>query len=143
MPFKIGEAEVVKEGKDVAIIALGNTVYTALSAAVKLEKDGVSTMVINARFAKPLDNRLIAAVASMVPRIITIEENALQGGFGSAVIEYLHELEMPQVRIRRIGIPDIFIEQGKQTELRKKYGLDEEGIYQAVLSISKEPSYTF
>jgi 1-deoxy-D-xylulose-5-phosphate synthase len=143
MPFKIGEAEVVKEGKDVAIIALGNTVYTALSAAVKLEKNGVSTMVINARFAKPLDNRLIAAVASMVPRIITIEENALQGGFGSAVIEYLHELEMPQVRIRRIGIPDIFIEQGKQTELRKKYGLDEEGIYQAVLSISKEPSYTF
>ena len=143
MPFKIGEAEVVKEGKDVAIIALGNTVYTALSAAVKLEKEGVSTMVVNARFAKPLDRHLIAAVASMVPKIITIEENALQGGFGSAVIEYLHELEMPHVRIRRIGIPDIFIEQGKQTELRKKYGLDEEGIYQAVLSISKEPSYTF
>jgi len=66
----------------------------------------------------------------------------LAGGFGSAVIEYLNELEMPHVRIRRIGIPDIFIEQGKQTELRKKYGLDEEGIYQAVLSISKEPSYT-
>jgi 1-deoxy-D-xylulose-5-phosphate synthase len=143
MPFKIGEAEVVKEGKDVAIIALGNTVYTALSAALKLEKEGVSTMVVNARFAKPLDSHLIAAVASMVPRIITIEENALQGGFGSAVIEYLNELEMPHVRIRRIGIPDIFIEQGKQTELRKKYGLDEEGIYQAVLSISKEPAYTF
>jgi 1-deoxy-D-xylulose-5-phosphate synthase len=143
MPFTIGEAEIVKEGKDVAIIALGNAVYTALSAAVKLEKDGVSTMVINARFAKPLDSHLIAAVASMVPKIITIEENALQGGFGSAVIEYLYELEMPQVRIRRIGVPDIFIEQGTQTELRKKYGLDEEGIYQAVLSISKEPSYTF
>ena len=68
---------------------------------------------------------------------------SLQGGFGSAVLEYLHELEMPHVRMRRIGIPDIFIEQGKQTELRKKYGLDEEGIYQAVLSISKEPTYTF
>ena len=100
-------------------------------------------MVINARFLKPLDSNLIAAVASMVPRIITIEENVLQGGFGSAVLEFLHKLEMPHVRIRRIGMPDIFVEQGEQDELRKKYGLDEEGIYQPCCPFSKSLPITF
>ncbi|HMK48797.1 MAG TPA: 1-deoxy-D-xylulose-5-phosphate synthase, partial [Thermodesulfovibrionales bacterium] len=142
-PFEIGEAQVVRKGKDVAVIALGSTVETALAAAARLEREGVSATVVNARFSKPLDRHLIATIASSVPRIVTIEENVLQGGFGSAVLEYLHELDMPHVRVRRIGIPDVFIEQGTQAELRKKYGLDEEGIYQAVLSISKEPTYTF
>jgi 1-deoxy-D-xylulose-5-phosphate synthase len=98
-------------------------------------------MVINARFVKPLDRNLISSVAAMVPRIITIEENILQGGFGSAVVEFLNKKEIPHIKVKRIGIPDIFIEQGSQDELRKIYGLDEEGIYLATSSFLRAPSY--
>jgi 1-deoxy-D-xylulose-5-phosphate synthase len=141
VPFKIGEAEVIKDGSDVALLALGNTVYPALSAAKKLEQENIHAMVINARFVKPLDRRLISSVVSGIPRIITIEENVLQGGFGSAVIEFLNTIGVPQVRVKRLGIPDIFVEQGRQDELSRIYGLDEEGIHTAVLSILKEPTY--
>ncbi len=139
--FKIGEAEILKDGKDIALIALGNTVYPSLQAAERLEKQGTSTMVINARFVKPLDRNLISSVAAVVPRIITIEENILQGGFGSAVVEFLNKIEIPHIKVKRIGIPDIFIEQGSQDELRKIYGLDEEGIYLATSSFLRAPSY--
>ncbi len=140
--FKIGEAEILKGGDDIALIAIGNTVYPALSAAERLEKDGINTMVINARFIKPLDRNLLSSAASIVPRIITIEENVLQGGFGSAVLEFLNETDVHNVKIRRLGMPDGFIEQGQQDELRKKYGLDEEGIYLAALSFLREPLYS-
>jgi 1-deoxy-D-xylulose-5-phosphate synthase len=140
--FKEGEAEVLKDGKDIALLALGNTVYPALSAAERLEKDGITAMVINARFIKPLDRDLISYVASVVPRIITIEDNVLQGGFGSAILEFLNEMEIHNVRVKRLGIPDKFVEQGHQNELRKKYGLDEEGIYTAAFSFLNEPSYS-
>lgn len=143
VPFKIGEAEILRNGKDVAVIALGNSVYPALSAAARLEKEGITTMVVNARFVKPLDRNLISSIVSLVPRIITIEENVLQGGFGSAVLEFLNDIGVPHVRIKRLGIPDIFLEQGQQNELRTKYGLDEEGIYLAVLSIHKEQTYSY
>ena len=140
--FKIGEAEILKEGDDIALIAIGNTVYPALSAAERLEKDGITAMLINARFVKPLDRNLIFSVASIIPRIITIEENTLQGGFGSAVLELLNETDIHNVKIRRLGMPSGFIEQGKQSELRKKYGFDEEGIYLSALSFFREPLYS-
>jgi 1-deoxy-D-xylulose-5-phosphate synthase len=142
-PFRIGEAEILKDGKDVALVALGRAVYSAQRASEKLEKDGISAMVINARFIKPLDRNLLSSVFSLIPRIVTIEENALQGGFGSAVLEFLNEIEAPHIRVRRIGIPDVFIEQGQQSELRRQYGLDDEGIYLAVHSFLKEPTYTY
>ncbi|OGW37269.1 MAG: 1-deoxy-D-xylulose-5-phosphate synthase [Nitrospirae bacterium RBG_13_39_12] len=141
--FKNGEAEILREGEDIALIALGNTVIPALSAAERLEKEGFSTMVINARFVKPLDRNLISYAVSAVPKIITIEENALQGGFGSAVLEFLNEIEVHNVRVKRLGIPDKFIEQGHQGELRKKYGLDKDGIYMAAISMVKEPTFSF
>ena len=142
VPFRIGEAEILRGGKDIAVLAVGRSVFTALSAAARLEKDDVDVMVVNARFIKPIDRRLISSVASLVPKMLTIEENVLKGGFGSAVLEFFNEIELNQVRVRRIGIPDVFIEHGHQNDLRKKYGLDEEGIYQAVLSLHKEPSYS-
>jgi 1-deoxy-D-xylulose-5-phosphate synthase len=142
-PFRIGEAEILKDGKDVALVALGRAVYSAQRASEKLEKDGISAMVINARFIKPLDRNLLSSVFSLIPRIVTIEENALQGGFGSAVLEFLNEIEAPHIRVRRIGIPDVFIEQGQQSELRRQYGLDDEGIYLAVHSFLKEHTYTY
>ena len=142
-PFRIGEAEILKDGKDVVLVALGRAVYSARRVSEKLEKDGISAMVINARFVKPLDRNLLSSVFSLIPRIVTIEENALQGGFGSAVLEFLNEIEAPHTRVRRIGIPDVFIEQGRQSELRRQYGLDDEGIYLSVHSFLKEPTYTY
>ena len=139
--FSIGESDVLKEGDDIAILAIGNTVSPALYAAERLENEGVSAMVVNARFVKPLDRNLLSSVASKFKKVITVEENALEGGFGSAVIELLNDMEIHDVRVRRLGIPDEFIEIGQQSELRKKYSLDEEGIYLAVLSFLKEPTY--
>jgi len=139
--FSIGESDVLKDGEDIAILAIGNTVSPALYAAERLENEGVSAMVVNARFVKPLDRNLLSSVASKFKKVITVEENALEGGFGSAVIELLNDMEIHDVRVRRLGIPDEFIEIGQQSELRKKYSLDEEGIYLAVLSFLKEPTY--
>jgi 1-deoxy-D-xylulose-5-phosphate synthase len=133
--IQIGKAEILIQGDDIAIIAIGNTVYPALSAAERLDRDGISTMVVNARFIKPIDRNLLFSIASKIKRIVTIEENVLAGGFGSAVLEFLDNAEVQDVKVRRIGLPDEFIEQGNQAELRKKYGLDEEGIYQAALSL--------
>lgn len=139
--FSIGESDVLKDGEDIAILAIGNTVSLSLSAAERLENEGVSAMVVNARFVKPLDRNLLSSVASKFKKVITVEENALEGGFGSAVVELLNDMEIHDVRVRRLGIPDEFIEIGQQSELRKKYSLDEEGIYLAVLSFLKEPTY--
>lgn len=133
-PFKIGEAEILKDGIDLALIAVGNTVYPALSAADRLEKEGIKVTVINARFIKPLDKGLIFSIASKIKKIVTIEENILVGGFGSSVIEYLNSVDIHDIKIKMLGIPDEFVEQGSQAILRKKYGIDEEGIYNASVS---------
>jgi 1-deoxy-D-xylulose-5-phosphate synthase len=114
----------------------------ALRAAERLEKTGVHASVINARFVKPLDREMILSVASRVPRMITIEENILQGGFGSAVAELLSDSEMNHVKVKRLGIGDKFIEQGKPDSMRAKYGLDEEGIFLSALSFMREHTYS-
>lgn len=129
--FDIGKAEILKEGSDVALIAIGNVVHPALAAAERLGKEGIKASVINARFIKPLDKELILTMASKAKKIITIEENMIAGGFGSAVLEYLNSMDIPDIKIKILGIPDEFVEQGSQAILRKKYGIDEEGIYQA------------
>ncbi|MGD1075997.1 MAG: transketolase C-terminal domain-containing protein, partial [Thermodesulfovibrionales bacterium] len=129
--LKIGKAEIMADGDDIAIVAVGNTVYPALKAAEKLGENGVTACVINARFIKPLDEELIVSLAERTKRIITVEENVLAGGFGSAVLECISKAGLNEVQVRRIGIDDQFIEHGSQSILRKKYGLDEEGIYSA------------
>lgn len=137
-PFNIGEAELLRSGGDVALIALGHTVLPALSAATLLEAEGIGAAVVNARFVKPLDARLICSVAAEAKRVVTVEENVLSGGFGSAVLELLHDRELEGVHVKRCGISNAFVEQGRQDELRKKYLLDQEGIYQTALSVLKE-----
>ena len=128
--LEMGKAEILKEGSDMALIAIGNVVHSALGAAERLEKEGIKASVINARFIKPLDKELISSIAKNITRIITIEENMIAGGFGSAVLEYLNSMDIPDIKIKILGIPDEFVEQGSQAILRKKYGIDEEGIYQ-------------
>jgi 1-deoxy-D-xylulose-5-phosphate synthase len=129
----IGAAEILKEGSDVAILAIGHSIEQALEAAKNLEEDDhLSVAVINARFVKPLDKELILQLAHDIGRIVTIEENAVQGGFGSAVLELLQAQGIDDVKIRCIGIPDAYIEHGPQSILRHKYGLDAEGVEQVV-----------
>jgi len=130
----VGKAEVLQEGHDVAVLALGSTVHPALEAAQQLASQGISCAVVNARFVKPLDNETVCGIARKVPAIVTVEENMLQGGFGSAVLEALQDAGCT-VRVLRIGIPDKFVEQGTQKQLRGAYGLDAQGIAAGVRKI--------
>lgn len=130
--LEIGKGEVLREGKDLAIIAIGSTVHPALAAAQRLGGEGINIKVINARFAKPVDDALIAGTAAVIKNIITVEESVLQGGFGSAVLELLSEKGINGVRVKRLGISDEFVEHATQAQLREKYGIDEGGICRAV-----------
>ncbi|MFC1961747.1 1-deoxy-D-xylulose-5-phosphate synthase [Chloroflexota bacterium] len=129
----IGKGEVLREGDDVAIIGLGATVAPALEAAEKLAEKGIEATVVNARFAKPLDGELLLDLARRVKVIFTVEENALNGGFGSSVSQLLQEARICDVPVKNLGIPDEFVEQGTQAILRTKYGLDAEGIILEVM----------
>jgi 1-deoxy-D-xylulose-5-phosphate synthase len=131
----VGKAEVLERGKDLAILAIGSTVRPALQAASKLRAQGVAATVVNARFVKPLDEELIVSLAEETRSLLTVEENALQGGFGSAVLELLAEKHITHVTCKRLGIPDIFVEHGGQEILRSKYGIDAEGIFQAAVAL--------
>jgi len=128
-----GKGEVLREGSDVAIIAIGVTVAPAMEAAERLSERGIEATVINARFAKPIDTGLITGLARRLKNIITVEENALSGGFGSSVGQLLHEEGIFDVRLKSLGIPDEFIEHGTQAILRAKYSLDSEGITRQVV----------
>ena len=138
LPISLGCAEILKNGSDIILMAIGNPALSALKAAERLEAEGIHAAVVNARFVKPLDREMVLSLASRIPRIITIEENAVQGGFGSAVMECLNDAEMYGVKLRRIGIPDAFIEQGSMEGLRARYGLDEVGIYHAALTFMRD-----
>jgi 1-deoxy-D-xylulose-5-phosphate synthase len=133
----IGKGEILRDGKDVLIIGIGLTVQTALQAAERLERQGIHAAVLNARFVKPLDQDLILDWSTRVGRVITVEENVLQGGFGSAVLEMFQEASFYPKAFLRLGLPDAFVPHGSQSILRNLYGIDAEGIERAVLSLVK------
>ena len=129
----VGRAELLREGCDGALLALGTMVHPALEAATLLEdQHGIRLTVVNARFVKPLDAVLILKLAGKHGTLITIEENALQGGFGTAVLELLEEHNLTGTRVLRLGYPDSYIPQGEQHELRAILGLDPAGIAASV-----------
>ena len=130
----IGKGYVVKEGKDVAIFALGKSAGAALEAAEKLADFGIDCGVVNPLFVKPLDVELLLETARNTRRIVTVEENVLAGGFGSAVLETLSEAGLNDVSVHRIGMPDSFVEHGTADAQRHELSLDAEGIMQQVLS---------
>ncbi len=119
-PFTIGKAQVLKNGKDVALIAAGPMVPECLKAAEKLEEKGVNAMVINSHTIKPLDKKTILMAAKKCKKIITVEEGQIIGGLGGAVSEYLSEVY--PVPIKRIGMKDRYGESGDPYELLKKFG---------------------
>jgi 1-deoxy-D-xylulose-5-phosphate synthase len=118
----------MKQGKDAVIIGIGSTVMPSLEAAEHLALWGIDAMVINARFAKPLDAELILEAANRTKKIIIVEENVLSGGFGAAVLEALEKGAVSDVKVKRLGIPDEFVTHGKQDLLRSLYHLDALGI---------------
>jgi 1-deoxy-D-xylulose-5-phosphate synthase len=134
----MGKAEVLKDGEDAVILAIGSMVYPALEAAARLEKNGIKAKVINSRFVKPIDEELIAELAGKARTIITIEENALQGGFGSAVLEVLEKMDITHCRVKRIGVSDKYVEHGSQKELRGLHGLDSDGIEKTVQDMMRD-----
>ena len=126
MHFQIGKGEVIREGKDVAIIANGLLVYEAIQAAAQLADMGIDAMVINMATIKPLDNELVLSAAKKCGRIITCEEHSIIGGLGEAVCSLLSE-QLP-TPVRRIGVNDVYGESGPAADLLKKYGLSAENI---------------
>jgi 1-deoxy-D-xylulose-5-phosphate synthase len=128
----IGRGEILRHGKDVAILAIGTMVAPALEAAEELDLNGIEATVVDARFAKPLDAELITSLAQDIKRLVTVEENALSGGFGSSVASFLEEAGISDAQVKSIGIPDEFVEQGSQAALRSDYGLDAPGIARQV-----------
>ncbi|MBN1381105.1 MAG: 1-deoxy-D-xylulose-5-phosphate synthase [Deltaproteobacteria bacterium] len=126
--MELGKGEIIREGEDLAIMAIGSTVHPALEAAERLHKENISATVINARFVKPLDRNLLCEAAEKVKKVITVEENILMGGFGSAVLELLQDNGLHDCRVARLGVRDEFVPQAPQDELRKIYGIDADGI---------------
>jgi len=122
-----GKGELMREGNDVLLVGVGSVVHPCLAAAEDLEKENLSVAVIDARFIKPLDEDLIFGMGKKCRLMVTVEENVLAGGFGSAVLETA-ALRGGDVVIRCLGLPDFFIEQGSPEELRAEQGLDAEGI---------------
>jgi transketolase len=128
--FELGKGTVLREGKDVAILANGLCVAPALEAAEQLAGEGVQAKVINIHTIKPLDEELVVAAAKETGKVVTVEEHSIIGGLGGAVCECL--AEKAPVPVKRIGIEDVFGESGPALELLHKYGLDAEGIYRQV-----------
>ncbi|HMA85562.1 MAG TPA: 1-deoxy-D-xylulose-5-phosphate synthase [Desulfosalsimonadaceae bacterium] len=131
-PLPIGRGEVLTHGDDLLILAVGVTVNEAVSAQKTLaDTYGIHATVVNARFVKPLDTECICGLARKIPNILTVEENVCQGGFGSAVLEALHDADVSGIRVKRLGIRDTFVEHGARDVLRAKYGIDADGIVRA------------
>ena len=128
--FELGKGVVLREGKDVTIIATGLPVNNCLEAAEKLAADGIDAKVINIHTIKPLDEELVAAAAVETGKVVTVEEHSVIGGLGSAVCDVI--CEKAPARVLKIGINDVFGESGPALELIKKYGLDTDSIYEKV-----------
>ena len=131
----LGKGEVIREGNDAAIIAVGSTVYPSLEAARILAERDIEVTVVNSRFVKPLDADLLCRTATETGRVVTVEENVLMGGFGSAVLELFQERGTIPERMTRIGVDDCYVEHGSQKELRKQQGLDVQSIAAAVVDL--------
>ncbi|MFZ0960225.1 MAG: 1-deoxy-D-xylulose-5-phosphate synthase [Terriglobia bacterium] len=135
--LEIGKGEILREGSDIAILALGSMVYPCMEAAARLEALGIHATVINARFVKPLDEELICCLAAEKQFLVTAEEGSEAGGFGSAVATLLQDRKIP-ASILRIAVPDRIIPHGAPNLLHAKYGLDVDGIFEKIKNFAHE-----
>lgn len=138
----VGKGELLRQGDDLALLAIGSAVGHALEAADLLADQGIRAAVVDARYLKPLDSELILEVASRCGRVITIEENVVAGGFGEAVLEMLASHQLAGVKVEVVGLPDEFVEHGAPSLLREKYGLSGAAIAKRAVeafSLSRTP----
>ncbi|HJC75461.1 MAG TPA: transketolase family protein [Candidatus Mediterraneibacter faecavium] len=133
--FELGKGVVLREGKDLTIIATGLPVSNCLEAAEKLAADGIDAKVINIHTIKPLDEELVVAAAKETGKVVTVEEHSVIGGLGSAVCDVL--AEKAPTKVLKIGVNDTFGESGPAVELIRKYGLDTDSIYEKIKEFSK------
>ena len=129
--LEIGTGELLRQGADVVIAAIGQTVMPALRAAQDLAPLGIDAAVVNARFVKPLDRETILPLVDRLPFVITVEEGTLEGGFGSAVLEACNAERIDARNVIRLGLPDRFVEHAERAELMADLGLDVEGFCRA------------
>ncbi len=140
-PLALGKAEVLRRGPDAGILAYGATVHPAWCAARALSRKGIRATVVNMRFAKPLDAELVLRLHRELPFLVTVEDHALQGGFGSAVLECLAGAAGGPggPRVRMLGIPDVYLDHAERDRLLSRFGIDADGIAQAVLDLARSP----
>lgn len=132
--YHFGKANIVREGQDLAIIAIGASVGNAVLAASELAFQGIESTVIDMAFIKPIDRSVIIEVAEVTGRLLTVEEHSIIGGLGSAVAEVLAESNT-QTKFKRLGIPDVYTLSGQYPELQAHYSLDPQGIYHEALEL--------
>jgi 1-deoxy-D-xylulose-5-phosphate synthase len=135
-PIELGKGQIVRWGTDGALIALGPMVEMAMQAAEQMSRQGMEIAVINPRFIKPLDIELFERIFSQCKFVITLEEAALMGGFGSALLEAACDHGWDTTRMRRVGIPDRFIEHGERDELLADLGLSTSRLAEACVEMS-------
>ncbi len=140
--LEIGKGRKMKEGKDLAVLSIGSVGNFALQAAEELEAEGISVAHYDLRFVKPLDELLLHEVFGTFDRVITVEDGCLQGGMGSAVLEFMTDKGYHS-KVNRLGIPDRLVEHGEQRELWAECGYDKEGIKKACLEMMLKPVNAF
>lgn len=126
--INLGKAEIIKEGKDLSLIAIGKMVERAVEVSHILEKNNIDAEIINVRFLKPLDKEVILNSARKTKKVITIEDGLLKGGLGTAVIEAINSSDIKDVKVKTFGYDDCFVKHGNVEELEKEYNLDAESI---------------
>lgn len=134
-PMEMGSWQVLREGKDIAILAVGTMAYQAFKAADMLAKDDISCRIVNARFVKPMDIKVLTETFNKFDKVLTVCENALNGGFGDAVLEWVAENNLDGKFVKSLGIPDRFIEHGPRESLLNSIKLDAEGIALSALEL--------
>ena len=139
--IEIGKGRELRKGNDIAILTIGHVGNFAASACDKLEMENIHAAHYDMRFVKPLDENLLKKIFKKFSQVITVEDGVIAGGFGSAIIEYMSDHNF-HANIRRLGIPDRFIDHGTQQELYHECGFDEEGIIKAVKEMIKLKVYS-
>jgi 1-deoxy-D-xylulose-5-phosphate synthase len=133
----IGESRQLSEGSDLAILTIGTMGIPTRRVVKMLQKDGISAAHFDMRFVKPLDEKALHTIFRSYKQVVTIEDGVLQGGFGSAVLEFMADHQYNS-ELKRIGIPDKFIDHGTTEELYRDYGLDQQGIYQTIKALANK-----
>ena len=130
-PVLKGRSEMIYEGNSIALLPIGSMVKTACQVYEMLKAEGETPTLVNARFVKPLDEKMLDRLAKEHSLLVTMEENVQKGGFGSAVLDYMHR-HHPQVRVLNIALPDRFIEHGNPEKLKEKAGIDAVSVYKKI-----------